>query len=341
MRLITTVRPPAMTAAPTMWSRATECRQQLRRERQYLERLRGAEVPMASDDLTARLLARTEELARAGRRHRHAVRCRSRLPAASVRQSGPPCWWPAVRGCRGPARRIGLPDGRGPAPLAAARRRQSSCSGTCSLRAGRRRCARAARRLEPHRRTGLHPGRRLTAAQLATLRSEGWTCPELRELGYHLVWARAGCWPASTSWNCASPTAGTSPPSSNSTVTCPGRPAHRASAPRPPAPVNVLTGRPAASDGFAPRRVPATGRGVAVGQPCVPLRAIYQTGDATFTYVSDQPAEQADDGVAALVRAGTGRRTRPPETRPGPTPGTNVTARLERGLGRILELLAP
>ena len=32
----------------------------------------------------------------------------------------------------------------------------------------------------------------LTDGQLATLRSEGWTCPELRELGYHLVWARAG-----------------------------------------------------------------------------------------------------------------------------------------------------
>ena len=36
------------------------------------------------------------------------------------------------------------------------------------------------------------PAGALTAAQLATLRSEGWTCPELRELGYHLVWARGG-----------------------------------------------------------------------------------------------------------------------------------------------------
>ncbi|MFP5366897.1 MAG: hypothetical protein ACLGIS_08595 [Actinomycetes bacterium] len=35
----------------------------MRRERQYLERLRDAPVPPASDDLTARLLARTQELA--------------------------------------------------------------------------------------------------------------------------------------------------------------------------------------------------------------------------------------------------------------------------------------
>ncbi len=36
------------------------------------------------------------------------------------------------------------------------------------------------------------PAGALTAEQLAALRSEGWTCPELRELGYHLVWARGG-----------------------------------------------------------------------------------------------------------------------------------------------------
>src|SRR6478736_7806297 len=40
-----------------------ECRVRQQRERQYLERLRGAAVPAASEDLTARLLARTGELA--------------------------------------------------------------------------------------------------------------------------------------------------------------------------------------------------------------------------------------------------------------------------------------
>src|SRR2546426_83606 len=40
-----------------------ECDAQQQRERQYLERLRSAAIPAASDDLTARLLARTEQLA--------------------------------------------------------------------------------------------------------------------------------------------------------------------------------------------------------------------------------------------------------------------------------------
>ena len=40
-----------------------ECRARQQRERQYLERLRGAAVPEASEDLTARLLARTGQLA--------------------------------------------------------------------------------------------------------------------------------------------------------------------------------------------------------------------------------------------------------------------------------------
>ncbi len=57
--------------------------------------------------------------------------------------------------------------------------------------------------------------------------------------------------------------------------------------------------------------------------------------------MSDQPAEQADDGVAALVRAGTAAPDAAAGDAAGTDAGHNVTARLERGLGRILELLAP
>ena len=42
-----------------------ECASLLWRERQYLERMRRAAIPAASDDLTARLLARTQHLAMA------------------------------------------------------------------------------------------------------------------------------------------------------------------------------------------------------------------------------------------------------------------------------------
>ena len=57
--------------------------------------------------------------------------------------------------------------------------------------------------------------------------------------------------------------------------------------------------------------------------------------------MSDQPAEQAGDGVAALVQAGTGAAE--PASGDGDASGMGhtFTARLERGLGRILELLAP
>ena len=36
------------------------------------------------------------------------------------------------------------------------------------------------------------PAGTLSTGQLAAFRSQGWTCPELRDLGFHLIWARAG-----------------------------------------------------------------------------------------------------------------------------------------------------
>ncbi|VXB17235.1 hypothetical protein ARTHRO8AJ_140089 [Arthrobacter sp. 8AJ] len=82
-----------------------ECAATVRRERQYLERLRDAPIPPASQDLTARLLARTHELAA--------------QPAAPV---PPP---------QGVTPRMAPPHGR-PGPCAH-RRRNRSCGG----RAGR------------------------------------------------------------------------------------------------------------------------------------------------------------------------------------------------------------
>ena len=131
----------------------------------------------------------------------------------------------------------------------------------------------------------------------------------------------------------------------------PGQSGTPGSGPRTAPPVNVLTGRPATSDGFTSATVPGgmlrraqrqgPGRGILWVNHGSPFAAIYQKDDATFTYVSDQPAEQADDGVAALVHAGTGA-AEPAAGDGGRTgSGHSFTARLERGLGRILELLAP
>jgi hypothetical protein len=188
----------------------------------------------------------------------------------------------------------------------------------------------------------------LTAAQLAALRSEGWTCPEFRELGYHLVWARGGVLSGADMVELRL-TDGR-----NFATIVEQHPDEQPYGARQPAPVNVLTGRSAAADGFTAAALPggeaAAGAGPRGGTLWVnhraPFAAIYQADGATFTLVSDQPAELADDGVAALVRAGGGPS---PDTAEGTGPaadsadgsGAGFTVRLERGLGRILELLAP
>jgi hypothetical protein len=104
-------------------------------------------------------------------------------------------------------------------------------------------------------------------------------------------------------------------------------------------PVNVLTGHAAVADGFTragagtPSAAPETGNGTLWINPTPPYRAIYQTSAATYTYISDLPAEQADDGATALTRVGSG----------APVQGSRngIPERIERGLSRILEHLAP
>jgi hypothetical protein len=84
-----------------------------------------------------------------------------------------------------------------------------------------------------------------------------------------------------------------------------------------------------------------------------------QGSTGTFTYVSDQPADEAARGLAALVRTSAvpgrdtqGQDTQGPETqdsetqadvRSAPAEATRagIQVRFERGFGRILELLAP
>lgn len=344
----------------------TECLLQQRRERQYLERLRGAEIPRASDDLTARLLARTEELA-------------SEQPATPPGTPGPAprrgLLYPALV-AGGVAAAATLMAGSAyvlggdAAPLEAGA--ASSAFLKQDLPAGDE-ASRAPGGAESGWRLtggpGLTPAGAITAAQLNGLRSQGWTCPELRELGYHLVWAKGGVAAGADilelrltdGQHFATVLEQHGLHEQQSARVQPPGGAGVQQAPAATPPVNVLTGHPAAADGFSPVGLedvglPAADPGASPGEATLwinvaaPYRAIYETPSGTFTYVSDQPAEQADDGVAALVRAGTaspaGRQAGGPG---GGGPGGEagdasadaVTARLERGLGRILELLAP
>ncbi|WP_346927112.1 hypothetical protein [uncultured Arthrobacter sp.] len=347
-----------------------DCRLQLRRERQYLERLRGAEVPVASDDLRARLLAHTEELART----------RDRAGTGDMAGTGQPAPYllsaaaPAARGFR-PALRAALLAAGGaaaaaallggsayvmgadPAPPAggttasAFLQRDLAVSAPAAVEAGAGTPAGWSLTGEPD----FTPDGALTAEQLAALRAEGWTCPELRELGYHLVWARGGVLAGADILELRLTDGRNFATILEQRGELPGPSGPPESGPRTAAPVNVLTGRPATSDGFTAAAVPGrdaatgaaaeagggtgSGNGILWVKHGSPFMAIYQSDGATFTYVSDQPAEQANDGVAALVHAGT--RATAPAAGDGTGAGHNLTARLERGLGRILELLAP
>ncbi|MET1020923.1 MAG: hypothetical protein ABWX69_01835 [Arthrobacter sp.] len=341
-----------------------ECRQQLRRERQYLERLRGAEVPVASDDLTARLLARTEDLARGEQPAPYG------LPAAVPVGRG---FRPAIRAAAlaagGAAAAAALLGGSayvmgadaapvaGGAPASAFLQRDLSISTPAEVEKE----AAAPTGWTLTGKPDFTPAGALTAGELATLRSEGWTCPELHELGYHLVWAKAGTLAGADLVELRLTDGRNFATILEQHGRLPRPSGTPEGAPRTavPAPVNVLTGHSATSDGFTAAAVPAggavtgaeAGAGTEGGTGATggilwvkhgsPFAAIYQAEDVTFTYVSDQAAERAGDGAAALALAA----ARAPEADAGDGEeagaGPNVTARLERGLGRILELLAP
>lgn len=269
-----------------------DCAAALHRQRQYLERLRDAAVPAASDELTARLLLRTQQLAM--------------QPAA-----------PSPR--REPLKLAGLAAG-GVAMVAA-----GAVVAGAYIFAGEPRQYAAASLFGQAgvpvegpastggAATGGGDGRGPSVeASVAALRSSGWACPDLQAMGFHVVSATSkvlagrpavelrlsdGRHTATVlEQRAATATGSTVPPS--------------AAAP-PAVPLNPLTGRPANRDGFV--AVDAAGEafdGRLWIRAAAPWSAIYQTPRTTFTYVSDLPAHSADDAVAALVAAAGGATDR-------------------------------
>lgn len=276
-----------------------ECAGALHRQRQYIERLRAAAVPTASDELTARLLLRTQQLAMA--------------PAPVARPSRI-----MLAGLAGGVAVVAAGAVAVGAYAVAGEPRQYA-AGTASL----------------YGQSGHSPG---TDSRLAALRSSGWTCPELRAMGFHLV--------------------------SASTTVLAGQPAvelrltdgqHTArileqhqQSPAAPWPVNPLTGHPAGSDGYvAADMLGTTADGRVWVKAGPPWSAIYQTARSTFTYVSDLPAAAADDAVAMLAGPGSAAG-------PGLAAGTeeaggadavqspaqeSVVDRVERGLRKMARQL--
>lgn len=256
----------------------------MRRERQYLERLRQAPIPPASDDLTARLLARTSVLAAeplpAGT-HAPAPRTAIRMLAVTAGSTVAAAGVLAV----GAFAAAGDPKPGAGAATSAALSQVSSQTPA--------------------------DGRALTEEQLGRLRAEGWACPELEAMGFHLESARA--------------------------LVIDGQPAVS---------LRLTDG----SHYATVTEQHATGEGQAVpglqGSPLQlggtsPWTATYRTPARTFTYESNLPADRADDALPILQQlgnqstAGVAAAAREPD---GYGHGESLGARMQRGINNIVAL---
>ncbi|MDR6506347.1 hypothetical protein [Arthrobacter oryzae] len=321
--------------------------------------MRRAAIPAASDDLTARLLARTQQLAMApsASASRPTVHASPAVKALGLAAGGAVAAAGVVAGAayflagdptpnaaggssslsQQQAAAFGLQSSEGIFPPDGAVSPGTAVTGTGSPDAGDASAA-------PLGTAGM-----LTSVELQGLRAQGWSCPELGGLGFHVLWARRevvsgqGVLELRLTDGRHFATVLEQHPQAPQTG---GAAAVAVNSP----PTNILTGRPAAEDGF----VPAPEGGAPAGgslwiNPSAPWKAIYQTSDVTFTYISDLPADAADDGLAELMSAGSAAAVRSVEGGPA-GPGTDnaavhaaedLPARLKRGLGRIMELFTP
>ncbi|MDI3193182.1 anti-sigma factor [Pseudarthrobacter sp. AL07] len=272
----------------------SECAAAQKRERQYIERLRDAAVPPASDDLTARLLARTQLLAAAAepaQRPYQAVKVLALTAGGTAAAAG----ILAVGAFTLAGYSTSVP--------------QTAIKGS----------------LAQHTAQLPADGTELGAPQLLALRSEGWVCPELEQLGFHVRSANA--------------------------ITLNGRPAvelrlsdgsHYATiVEQHPADVRQESGQDAGLSTYQSHEK-------LIVSNMAPWTAVIETTAGTFTVESDLPAEQADDAVPLLERLSvlavrginTGASS---EAGAYPTVAADDSpvARLERGIRKLGEILAP
>jgi len=263
-----------------------ECASALRRERQYLERLRDAPIPPASDDLTARLLARTQELA-----------------------ARPPVPAPHHQASRAVVRVLAMTAGGTVAAAGVLAAGAFAVAGEPLQADG----AAAAATLSQVSAQTPADGRTLSVDRLSGLRSEGWVCPELGAMGFHLESAKAVMlegWPAVE--------LKLSDGTHYATITERHNPGGTEEEPGP-------------GQAGPPLQILASS----------PWSATYRTQGRTFTYVSDLPAEKADDALPILQRlseqAGEGVAAEALEE--PPVQGTEpVAQRLQRGVNKIVAL---
>jgi hypothetical protein len=260
-----------------------ECASAVHRERQYIERLREAAIPPASQDLTARLLQQTHVLAMAPCEPAPGPYRTAKVIALAAGGTA------AAAGVLAVSAFALAGD---PLPMAA----DSAAAGFVQ---------------QPPQVPA--DGRELSAGQLAGLRSEGWVCPELESLGFHVLSAKA--------------------------TTLDGRPVVEMELSDGQYHATVLEqhgGATPAADGSVSIRSSA------------PWTAVFQGSGRTLTYESDLPADRADDALPVLQRlsmlADSGVSAGlPPEagTAVGGTGAEPFGERLQRGMEKLIRILTP
>lgn len=284
-----------------------DCSSAVHRERQYLERLHSAAVPAAPDDLVARLLSRTQELAMAVPEPVSRMRSRMKLVQLLLACTA------AVAGLMGVAAFI---VGGDPVPQAG-----TAAAGSLTDK-----------------------GNTLAAGSVQELRSQGWICPELSRAGFHVVSAKADVMAGEPAMELRLSN-GTNHATiieqhSSSAGASPGLPTGLRE------PVNPLTGHAASEDGFTQVTtgdgLDAGSLWVFSGNP---QRAIYQVNGVTFTYVSDLPQQQAATALAALTQSAPGDSLTGSSAGPGSLEeragDEDLMARFQRGIGRIFGGITP
>ena len=256
------------TRNPEHLQHCAECQVALRRERQYLERLRGAAVPEASQDLAARLIQHTERLAKEpgelGSTLQYPSLQRPYSRFRGLRVAGVAAATLAVSAGALAASAYVIAGDAEPQAVS-----EASDAGMLS---GAWTGIPAEVMVGPAFRAGstvtLNPG------QLESLREEGWACPELSGLGFHVVSAQA------TRHN--------------------GNPA-----------VEITLENNGHYATIVEEHLPAhgTGRGRSTSAQLsvtqgTPWKAVYTMPAAVISYASDLPADTADDAVPEIVRAG-------------------------------------
>lgn len=277
-----------------------DCSAAVQRERQYLERLHSAAVPDAPDDLVARLLSRTQELAMAVPEPVSRPRSRMKLVQLVLACTA------AVAGLMGVAAFV---VGADPAP-------QAGTAAAGSLTDG---------------------GDTSAVQRVQELRNQGWVCPDLSRAGFHLVSAKADVVAGEPVIELRLSDGENYATIIEQHSSSDGASQGLSAAVREP--VNPLTGHAASEDGFSQATTrDGLDRGSLWVSSGTPQRAIYQVKGITFTYLSNLPQQHTESALSALIQsapdaslagqaAGRGSSERAEEE--------DLVGRLQRGIGRI------